>query len=150
MKIDANDFFTREGSERFAKNVSYVIQYLIFISLTLLLTLKGCAEFFQTLNPDIGILSKGICIQLLHIKTLVYVASALALSSGIQLAYMLVTHGPDEAIEPVMLGIASAVLLILSKIDPEQWTIEVAGVIFILILCIAVLFLLSRIMKDDE
>ncbi|WP_336855067.1 hypothetical protein [Pseudescherichia vulneris] len=137
------EFFTRSGSEILASRISYLIQYLIFLALSVLLLCKGSFELLQTLSPDNGTLKWGIVIQLLHIKTLLYVAAALALSSGIQLAYMLVTHGPDEAIEPVMLGIASAVLLILSKVEPDEWTIQYAFVLLIMIICIAILFSLS-------
>lgn len=140
-------FWTRAGSERYAKNVSYIIQYCIFITLTFLLSAKGAVELIQTIAPHGGVLKWEVATQLLNIKTLLYVAGALALSSGIQLAYMLVTHGPDEAIEPVMLGIASAILLILSKIEPEKWNICYALVLFVMIVCIAILFALSRWME---
>lgn len=36
----------------------------------------------------------------------------LALSACVELAYMLYTEGPDEAIEPVMLGFAAAALIV--------------------------------------
>ncbi|MEB7576103.1 hypothetical protein NGC17_06465 [Citrobacter portucalensis] len=143
-------FFTRDGSEHYAKITSYVIQYCIFVTLTLLLSSKGLVEIIQTLAPDSGALRYQIATQLLNINTLLYVSLALAISCGIQLAYMLVTHGPDEAIEPVMLGIASAVLLILSKIDPDQWTISHALVILIMIICIAILFALSIWMSKSS
>lgn len=136
-------FFTRDGSEHYAKIVSYIIQYCIFITLTLLLSCKGLIEIIQTLSPDAGILQWQLSKQLLSINTLLYVSLALAISCGIQLAYMLVTHGPDEAFEPVMLGIASAVLLILSKIEPDEWTVRYALGILIMIICIAILFSLS-------
>ncbi|WP_336855084.1 hypothetical protein [Pseudescherichia vulneris] len=143
MNTWVKKFFTRKGSEIFARRISYFIQYLIFLALSILLLCKGSFELLQTLCPNNDALKWDIVAQLLHINTLLYVASALALSSGIQLAYMLVTHGPDEAIEPVMLGIASAVLLILSKVDPEEWTVQYAFVLLIMIICIAILFSLS-------
>lgn len=40
--------------------------------------------------------------------------AALALSAAIELAYMLFTPGPDEAVEPLILGLASCALLIAS------------------------------------
>jgi 4-hydroxybenzoate polyprenyltransferase len=43
------------------------------------------------------------------------VGKGLAYSAGIELAYMLFTPGPDEAIEPVIVGIAAAILVTVSK-----------------------------------
>lgn len=143
-------FWTQKGSERWAKNISYVIQYCIFITLTLLLSAKGAFELLQTLLPEFSALKWSVAVQLLNINTLLYVSGALAISSGLQLAYMLVTHGPDEAIEPVMLGIASAVLLLLAKTEPEDWNTKYATVLLIMIVCIAILFALSKWMSHGK
>jgi hypothetical protein len=37
-------------------------------------------------------------------------------STAIELGYMLFTSGPDEAVEPLILGIAGAALLVLSEV----------------------------------
>lgn len=49
-----------------------------------------------------------------HNPALWIVGKGLAYSAGVDLAYMLFTPGPDEAIEPLILGIASATLLVVS------------------------------------
>jgi len=45
------------------------------------------------------------------------VSFGLAISAGIEMAYMLFTPGPDEAVEPVILSLAAATLYGLSVID---------------------------------
>jgi hypothetical protein len=45
------------------------------------------------------------------------VSYGLMFAAGIELAYMLFTRGPDEAVDPVILGLASALLLELSQGD---------------------------------
>jgi hypothetical protein len=51
---------------------------------------------------------------------LAIVGYGLALSAGIELAYMLFTPGPDEAVEPLIHACASAALLALSS-DLDSW-----------------------------
>ncbi len=58
------------------------------------------------------------------------VAIGLALSAGVELAYMLFTPGPDEAIEPLILGLSSATLLIISKIDGSSWEAALSVAVF--------------------
>ncbi|MGH2510196.1 MAG: hypothetical protein ACRDHZ_22695 [Ktedonobacteraceae bacterium] len=50
------------------------------------------------------------------------IGKGLAYSAGIELIYMLFTPGPDEALEPVMLGIAAAILMVASKIEKPDWS----------------------------
>ena len=49
------------------------------------------------------------------------IASALAAATVIELAYTLFTPGPDEALDPVLLAIASALLFQLGKVDTFHW-----------------------------
>src|SRR5215213_6239241 len=58
-----------------------------------------------------GILFKGSA----ALKILEHIGEALAFSAAIDLAYMLFTPGPDEAIEPVIIGIAATVLILVSS-----------------------------------
>ena len=55
--------------------------------------------------------------------TLTVIAAALAVAAAVELAYTLFTQGPDEAIDPLMLGLASALALQLAKakdLTPSQ------------------------------
>ncbi|HCA5738418.1 TPA: hypothetical protein MXQ19_003246 [Citrobacter freundii] len=151
--------------ESAAENFQMRIQKIIFLTLTFLLLAKGFFEVLQTLTfleqpivlhlpllkePLVFYKDHGIAGGLLRIKALVFVANALALSCGFQLAYMLVTKGPDEAVEPIMLGIASAILLILSDSSPAEWGQGKSLAIFLLIISIPILYWSSRKMKKDK
>jgi hypothetical protein len=80
------------------------------------------------------------------------IASALAVAAAIELAYTLFTPGPDEALEPLMLGLSSGILfLITENVDknlsaPAQFSAVLLGV-----LALGVLFLIrSRFLRDDD
>ncbi|HHT8253587.1 TPA: hypothetical protein ACT2TS_004627 [Citrobacter braakii] len=150
--------------ESAAENFQMRIQKTIFLFLTILLLTKGLLELLQTFSffeQPIALYIKGLAEPLwfykhgfvsaiLQINTLVYVANALALSCGFQLAYMLVTKGPDEAVEPIMLGVASAILLILSDNPASTWGMGKSVSIFLLIISIPILYISSRKMKKDN
>lgn len=49
------------------------------------------------------------------------IADALAATTVVQLAYTLFTPGPDEALDPVLLAIATALLFQFGKVDSFRW-----------------------------
>jgi hypothetical protein len=61
-------------------------------------------------------------------KTLEIVAKGLAYSAGVDLAYMLFTPGPDEAFEPVVLALASGVILLASE-EAIRWEQSVGALL---------------------
>lgn len=78
------------------------------------------------------------------------IAAALFIATAFELAFLLFTEGPDEAIQPLILGVAAAFLLIISKVgdnnyDPADWYLVVLAVLLALIL-----FLLFRLRKHYE
>ncbi|EPZ1177649.1 hypothetical protein ACXKL1_003467 [Klebsiella oxytoca] len=129
-----------------ANRIQFFCQRLIFAALTIFLLVKGGVEIIDTLHPEF-LSDHQFLTHIKKIKTLSYVAKALAVSCGFQLAFMLITKGPDEAVEPIMLGIASVILLMLSVIDPEKWSVHNSISVTLLIICIAGLFYLSRKLK---
>ena len=69
-------------------------------------------------------------------------------SAGVELAYMLFTPGPDEAIEPVLLGLASSVLIIISD-ETVNWKDALVAPL----LCLAIGFLFfikARFVKEPD
>jgi hypothetical protein len=84
----------------------------------------------------------------------------LLFSAAIDLAYMLFTPGPDEALQPVIIGIAAAVLILVLKFKE---TIEVNNdkiltpnviwpvlSIFILVCAMTFLFYIRQRYEDEE
>jgi hypothetical protein len=158
-----------------AEHLQAHAQKIIFVCLSLLLITKGAVEILDTLNMfekvkvthviyywtvnnfKLGELNWSeyvdkwsLVTHIRHIKTLTYVANALAISCGLQLAYMLITEGPDEAIEPIMLGVASVILLILSTVEPSQWNINNSISIIMLILGIFLLYYIAGKVKENK
>jgi hypothetical protein len=71
------------------------------------------------------------------------VASGLALAAVVELTYTLFTEGPDEALDPLILGLSSFILLKLS--DPETGlTVSNAGTFALLVLALAALFVVRE------
>jgi hypothetical protein len=91
--------------------------------------------------------------KLLWMGTLEIVARALAYSSAVELAYTLFTEGPDEAVEPVIMGLAAAMLLGISTIDKIDLA-SIGGVV-LYVIALAGLFAIRQYfikpeMSDDQ
>ena len=85
---------------------------------------------------------------------LAVVGYGLAASAAVELAYTFFTKGPDEALDPLILGVSSFTLIALSKIDPPKLktsdTIPLSLLAFvILLLFLARRFLLEVDEKDE-
>jgi hypothetical protein len=71
------------------------------------------------------------------------VASGLALAAVVELTYTLFTEGPDEALDPLILGLSSFILLKIS--DPTTGlTVSNAGTFALLVLALAALFVVRE------
>lgn len=82
--------------------------------------------------------------EIVRLSTLDLVARALAYSAGVDLAYMLFTPGPDEAIEPLILGLASAILFSISNISSID-NLELAKEIGLYVLILFFLFFMKSL-----
>lgn len=92
-------------------------------------------------KPVSYILSKG---------TLSLLSQAMMVSAAIELAYMLFTPGPDEAVEPLIIGIAGSALYVLSDYnDPLAGStfLTDAAVILLFVLSMSILFYLRYKVK---
>jgi hypothetical protein len=76
------------------------------------------------------------------------IASALAAATVIELAFTLFTPGPDEALDPVLLAIASALLFQLGKVDQFHWQDGLAVVLYGMAL--GALFVVRVFIAPDE
>jgi len=75
--------------------------------------------------------------------TLDIVGLALGYSSALELAYALFTEGPDEAVEPLIMGLAAALLVVVSEIPPLDIVRSVG--VALLVAALAGLFLIRRV-----
>lgn len=78
------------------------------------------------------------------------VGYGLAASAAVELAYTFFTKGPDEALDPLILGVSSFTLIALSGIDPPRLktsdTIPIALLAFVILL----LFLARRFLLEVD
>jgi len=94
-----------------AKLCKTALQMMLGVLLPLTLALKAVLW----LRPDLMSAQEPIARALAQSPTLKVVGGVLLVSTAIDLAYMLFTPGPDEAVEPVMTGFAATVLILLSQ-----------------------------------
>lgn len=117
--------------------VKIYLQFMIGVLLICILTFKGLCEFLETINLLDYSKSYSIVQHVLDISTFSYIANALAISAGIELGHMLFTNGPDEAIEPLMLGVTSAAFYTLSANSGGSWVLGIyATSILVLMYCL--------------
>jgi transcriptional regulator with XRE-family HTH domain len=89
-------------------------------------------------QPDIALSALGL------------VGYGLAVSAAVELAYTFFTKGPDEALDPLILGVSSFTLIALSEIDPPKLNTTDAIPISLLALAIVLLFLARRFLLEVE
>lgn len=123
--------------EPIAKTLKIVIQMIIGLILVILLTSKLFCHVFQYDYPSWLSYIKSIH----SLNVLEIVSRALAYSTGIELAYMLFTPGPDEAIEPLITGTASAFLYLVSK--EAKLELQTVASMLLFVIVIAVLFFMK-------
>lgn len=70
------------------------------------------------------------------------IAFALGVAAVIELAYTLFTHGPDEALDPLMLGLSAALLMQLGKV--EFFTLHQSGSAILYIIGLGALFWIRK------
>jgi hypothetical protein len=76
------------------------------------------------------------------------IAYALAVAAAIELAYTLFTPGPDEALDPLMLGLSSALLLLVTK-GGSSPVARFSGVLIGVAALGALFFIRHRWITDD-
>lgn len=123
--------------ERYAESIKITIQMLIGIILGLSLLLKVFANVLDALgNPSLH--------SIAILPPLDLVAYGLFFSTGVDLAYMLFTPGPDEAIDPLMTGLAAAILLGIGQIDYKKIQVQHGIILFLAVGALAGLFAIKR------
>ncbi|MFZ1807871.1 MAG: hypothetical protein WAU36_11635 [Cyclobacteriaceae bacterium] len=110
--------------------LSLVLRLVIF-----LFQIEAChlSVDLSWLGPIVDFLSQRNVLEI--------VGEGLALSASIELIYMLFTEGLDEAVDPLIIGTASGILILLSQDNVSENSVS----ILILAVVLAVLFAVQRI-----
>jgi hypothetical protein len=120
-----------------AKSIKTIIQMFIGIALAVLILI----EFIHYVADPIPL-------PLLTAQTLGIVGTALAVSTAFELAYTLFTPGPDEAVDPLLTGLAAFILLVVSGITTI--TLDNASGVALLVLVLIVLFILRYFFIEEK
>jgi hypothetical protein len=94
-----------------ARIIKVLAQMIIGFGLAILLTGKAAGEVFGF--RFFSVLNKFSWLD--PIPSLQMIGSGLSYAAGIELAYMLYTSGPDEAVEPLILALSGAAMIEASK-----------------------------------
>jgi hypothetical protein len=100
-------------------------------------------SFVQKIDHPVG--SVGATEELLG-----GIGVGLAVAAVIDLAYTLFTPGPDEALDPLMLGLAATMLVIVGGLDKNDFTLSKAASLLLLGLLLAVLFVIRLMLADTD
>lgn len=134
-----------------AGSIKFILQVVVALGIIGLLTIKVLYRFDVHLGFFNTKWFHEYLESILNLPTLVIVSKSLAYSAGIDLAYMLLTPGPDEAIEPLILGLASAILFSISSIGGVDTKITLALEVGLYVITLAGLFALKeRFIKDNS
>lgn len=72
---------------------------------------------------------------------------ALAVGAGIELAYTLFTHGPDEALDPLMLGLSAVIVLQLGRV--HSFDLKQSSSAIIYVIALGGTFAIRKYLADD-
>jgi hypothetical protein len=135
-----------EGAARYRRNdtpIGLVIKWeprakywktLLQMIIGLLIPFFLAVKLFLLIRPS----SLDRLNELAQAPILEIVGIALLVSTALDLAYMLFTPGPDEAVEPVITGLAATLLIFISQ--ETDWSYQRAGVVVSLVAGIGFMF----------
>jgi hypothetical protein len=83
------------------------------------------------------------------VTTVRVIAYALAVAAAIELAYTLYTPGPDEALDPLMLGLSSGILILITSDNHLSVTDKYWGIL-IGVFALAGLFLVRKYLLSED
>jgi hypothetical protein len=134
--------------EPYAKNVKIVLQMFIGFIVVCLIILRA----FSALYPGVASNPSNPFPFAMNLVSNVWpldiVGVALAFSTAVELAYSLFTRGLDEAIKPLITGIAAAILIAISP--PQNFKLEVISAVALAVVALAILFLIERTLPSEE
>jgi len=130
-----------ERLHRFAMRPAYLIKVICQMLLGLGIAITLIAKVYMYVLTDHQCLADAINLgnRIRCGNTLAIMAYGLALSAGFELAYRLFSDGIHAAIDPLILGVSSAFLLIVSSLELENASWQVAMLLTSLTLTVAAL-----------
>ena len=129
--------------EPYAKIIKIALQMLIGLILVILLLVKASIDALNALGYP-------VLVSLVNPNPLSIVAYGLFFSSGVELAFMLFTPGPDEAVDPLMMGLAAAILLDVSYINYNHVQEGATLFLAVAVLALAGLFAIKKFLHSAE
>lgn len=124
-----------------ARRIKVILQMLIGVGIIIFIGLKLIG--FITWARQFAF------IDAIHkLQTLDIIGQALIVASAIELAYTLFTDGPDEAVDPLIMGLAATVLLGIAKIKHDS--LKLAGEIAIYVAILIGLFFVRKKFVEPE
>ncbi len=99
--------------EKVVENFKTKLQYVVGAYIFFFILLKAYV-FLGLPLWDLSNINLPVVDYVLSKNILALVSQAMMVSAAIELAYMLFTPGPDEAVDPLILGIAGTALLVMS------------------------------------
>jgi hypothetical protein len=119
---------------------------------------EGIKTFLQMVTGVTGVVVVAVAVvrdfkggggaQDMTTHVLAIIATTLAVAAALELAYTLFTPGPDEAIDPLMLGLSSILLYLISTLTSLTWTAGVSILLFAITL--GLLFAIRKKFIDDS
>jgi hypothetical protein len=119
---------------------------------------EGIKTFLQMVTGVTGVVVVAVAVvrdfkgnsgaQDMTTHVLAIIATTLAVAAALELAYTLFTPGPDEAIDPLMLGLSSVLLYLISTLKSLTWTAGVSILLFAITL--GLLFAIRKKFIDDS
>jgi len=107
----------------------------------------GIAAAVTVLILSIDLSLKGYTGARIEEHIFVTIGVALAVGAAIELAYTLFTHGPDEALDPLMLGLSAAIILQLGKVHGFDLRQATSAILYVVALGTA--FAVRKYLADD-
>lgn len=130
-----------EGTAREVKSGVQMLVGLATLGALVYLSIANWPEGWEKLANDPATVTRHV---------LGVVGAGLAGAAAVELAYTLFTPRADEAFDPLLLGVASAMLLIAGGIDFESVTLAKAGSLVVLGVVLMLLLAARRWLLPDE
>ncbi len=139
------DEFLKHEIALWANNVKTIIQMFIGVGVVFAVLI----HLIYGLNSSWGL---PIFQSVYDADVFAIIGYALLYSSAIELAYTLFTPGPDEAVEPLITGLAALILLGIAKINYEDLSLtdEIVRNVAVFVVVLVVFFVIRKYLLKEK